>query len=219
MGLLVANRKFPLYMLLEAGGRMFKNKEFKDPESMDVWWDINGLRNDEYYSYYPVVNKKDSYNLDDLARLSKGGKFALYPGYFDFDLLLGTDDRYNIFYKNKKRAGKDYKLYSKRPYYFYQFAEMMDLWEILTNNIPGSQINFIEEMFTNKLREWRNVSDANQEEVFTKFAEATIKDAFSENWNNLRIEMQDLILNSAYNGLLLDTIILFNHTIKGGQTK
>ncbi|HQD58351.1 MAG TPA: CRISPR-associated protein Csx11 [Bacteroidales bacterium] len=219
MGLLVANRKFPLYMLLEAGGRMFKNKEFKDPESMDVWWDINGLRNDEYYSFYPVVNKKDSYNLDDLARLSKGGKFALYPGYFDFDLLLGTDDRYNIFYKDKKRAGKDYKLYSKRPYYFYQFAEMMDLWEILTNNIPGSQINFIEEMFTNKLREWRNVSDANQEEVFTKFAEATIKDAFSENWNNLRIEMQDLILNSAYNGLLLDTIILFNHTIKGGQTK
>lgn len=220
MGLLVANRKFPLYMLLEAGGRMFKNKEFKDPESMDVWWDINGLRNDEYYSFYPMKKLDDhKYNLDDLARLSKGKKFALYTGYFDFDLLLGTDDRYNIFYKDKKRAGKDYKLYSKRPYYFYQFAEMMDLWEILTNNIPGSQIYFIEEMFTNKLREWRKVNDANQKEVFTKFAEATIKDAFSENWNNLRIETQDLILNSAYNGLLLDTIILFNHTIKGGQTK
>lgn len=56
MGLLVANRKFPLYMLLEAGGRMFKNKEFKDPESMDVWWDINGLKNDEYYSFYPMKN-------------------------------------------------------------------------------------------------------------------------------------------------------------------
>ena len=220
MGLLVANRKFPLYMLLEAGGRMFKNKEFKDPESMDVWWDINGLKNDEYYSFYPMKKLDDhKYNLDDLARLSKGKKFALYAGYFDFDLLLGTDDRYNIFYKDKKRAGKDYKLYSKRPYYFYQFAEMMDLWEILTNNIPGSQIYFIEEMFTNKLREWRKVNDANQKEVFTKFAEATIKDAFSENWNNLRIETQDLILNSAYNGLLLDTIILFNHTIKGGQTK
>lgn len=219
IGLLVANKKFPLYVLLEAGDRMFRNKEFKDPESMDVWWDINGLRSDEYYSFYPVANKKDSYNLDDLARLSKGKKFVLYPGYFDFDLLLGTDDRYNIFYKDKKRAGKDYKLYSKRPYYFYQFVEMMDLWEILKNNISSSQINFIEEMFTNKLREWRNVSDANQEEVFTKFAEATIKDAFSEKWNNLRIETQNFILNSAYNGLLLDTIILFNHTIKGGQTK
>ncbi|HHW20512.1 CRISPR-associated protein Csx11 [Thermodesulfovibrio thiophilus] len=220
MGLLVANKKFPLYVLLEAGDRMFRNKEFKDPESMDVWWDINGLRNDEYYSFYPM-KKLDNhkYNLDDLSRLSKGEKFALYPGYFDFDLLLGTNDRYNIFYKDKKRAGKDYKLYSKRPYYFYQFVEMMDLWEILTNNISSSQINFIEEMLTNKLREWRNVSDTNKEEVFTKFAEATIKDAFSENWNNLRIETQDLILNSAYNGLLLDTIILFNHTIKGGQTK
>lgn len=219
MGLLVANKKFPLYVLLEAGDRMFRNKEFKDPESMDVWWDINGLRSDEYYSFYPVANKKDSYNLDDLARLSKGEKFVLYPGYFDFDLLLGTDDRYNIFYKDKKRAGKDYELYSKRPYYFYQFVEMMDLWEILKNNISSSQINFIEEIFTNKLREWRNVSDANQEEVFTKFAEATIKDAFSEKWNNLRIETQNFILNSAYSGLLLDTIILFNHTIKGGQTK
>jgi CRISPR-associated Csx11 family protein len=219
IGLLVANKKFPLYVLLEAGDRMFRNKEFKDSESMDVWWDINDIRSDEYYSFYPVANKKDSYNLDDLARLSKGKNFVLYPGYFDFDLLLGTDDRYNIFYKDKKRAGKDYKLYSKRPYYFYQFVEMMYLWEILKNNISSSQINFIEEMFTNKLREWRNVSDANQEDVFTKFAEATIKDAFSENWNNLRIETQNFILNSAYSGLLLDTIILFNHTIKGGQTK
>ncbi|HOQ17823.1 MAG TPA: CRISPR-associated protein Csx11, partial [Defluviitaleaceae bacterium] len=220
MGLLVANRKFPLYVLLEAGGRMFGNKEFKDPDLMDVWWGINGLGNDEYYSFYPMKKLDDhEYNLDDLSRLSKEKKFALYPGYFDFDSLLGTNDRYNIFYKDKKRASKDYKLYSKRPYYFYQFAEMMDLWEILTNNISSSQINFIEEMFTNKLREWRNVSDANQEEVFTKFAEATIKDAFSENWDNLRIETQDFILNSAYNGLLLDTIILFNHTIKGGQTK
>ena len=25
---------------------------------MDVWWDINGLRNDEYYSFYPVETKK-----------------------------------------------------------------------------------------------------------------------------------------------------------------
>ena len=58
-----------------------------------------------------------------------------------------------------------------------------------------------------------------QTEEVLQNLQATIKDAFSENWNNLRIEMQDLILNSAYNGLLLDTIILFNHTIKGGQTK
>ncbi|MBP8944407.1 MAG: CRISPR-associated protein Csx11 [Paludibacteraceae bacterium] len=212
MSLLVANRKFPLYVLLEAGGRMLRNKEFKDPELMDAWWDINGLRTDNYYNYYPLI-KKDSYNLDDLSTLSKGKSFALYPGYFDFDLLLGTNDRFNIIYNNKKRAGNDYKLYSQRPYYLYQYSEMVDLWEILNNNISSSQINFIEEMLTNKLREWYNVNDAKKDDTFKKFTEATIKDAFSSKWDQLRTETQDFILNSAYNGLLLDTIFLFKHTI------
>lgn len=212
MSLLVANKKFPLYVLLEAGGRMLRNKEFKEPELMDAWWDINELRTDNYYNYYPV-NKKDSYNLDDLSPLSNGKNFALFPGYFDFDLLMGTNDRFNIIYNSKKRAGKDYKLYSKRPYYLYQYTEMVDLWEILNNNISNSQINFIEEMLTNKLREWYNVNDAEKDYTFKKFTEATIKDAFSSKWDQLRTETQDFILNSAYNGLLLDTIFLFKHTI------
>jgi CRISPR-associated Csx11 family protein len=211
MSLLVANKKFPLYVLLEAGGRMLRNKEFKESEMMDGWWNINGIRTDNYYNYYPVY-KKDSYNLDDLSTLSKGKSFALYPGYFDFDLLLGTNDRFNIIYNNKKRAGKDYKLYSQRPYYLYQYTEMVDLWEILNNNISNSQINFIEEMLTNKLREWRNVNEYEKKDIFKKFTEATIKDAFSNKWNQLRKETQDFILNSAHNGLLLDTIFLFMHT-------
>jgi CRISPR-associated Csx11 family protein len=212
MSLLVANKKFPLYVILEAGGRMLRSKEFKEPELMDAWWDINELRTDSYYCNYPI-NKNNSYNLNDLSPLSKGKNFALYPGYFDFDLLMGTNDRFNIIYNSKKRAGKDYKLYSKRPYYLYQYTEMVDLWEILNNNISNSQINFIEEMLTNKLREWYNVNDAKKDDTFKKFTEATIKDAFSSKWDQLRTETQDFILNSAYNGLLLDTIFLFNHTI------
>ena len=213
IGLLVAKRKFPLYVLLDSGERMFPNKEFNNSVMMDVWWDINGIRNDKYYGWYPI---KMPENLDDLTLLSKGKPYSLYPGYFDFDLLLGTTDRYNIAYKDKKRIGKEYNLFSRRPYYFYQLSQMIDLWEILDNNISSSQINFIEESLTNKLREWSNVDEKREKDVFRKFTEATIKDAFGNKWNKLRKETQDLILNSAFNGILLDTIILFRHTIKGG---
>ncbi|KUK90144.1 MAG: CRISPR-associated protein Csx11 [Mesotoga infera] len=218
IGLLVSKRKFPLYVLLDAEERLFHTKEFKETVTMDVWWDITSLRNDEHYSFYPI-NKSDNqkYNLDDLALLSNGKPYALYPGYFDFDLLLGTQDRYNITYEGKRRANEDYRLFSNRPYYFYQIPQMIDLWEILKNNISSAQINFIEEILINKLQEWRNVNEKSKEEVFRKFTEATVKDAFSNNWDKLRIETQDFILSSAFNGLLLDTIILFRHTIKEGE--
>jgi CRISPR-associated Csx11 family protein len=217
IGLLVSKRKFPLYVLLDAGERLFHTKEFKESVMMDVWWNINDLRNDEFYSFYPVRNLEDQkYNLDNLVPLPKGKPYSLYPGYFDFDLILGTQDRYNITYEKKRRVNKDYILFSKRPYYFYQFPQMIDLWEILGNNISSSQINFIEELLTNKLREWRNVNDSNKCDVFRKFVEATIKDAFRSNWNELKKETRDFILNSAFNGSLLDTIVLFSHTIKGG---
>lgn len=218
IGLLVSKRKFPLYVLLDTGERLFHAKEFKKPEMMDAWWDINDLRNDEFYSFYPVTKFEDQkYNLDDLVPLSKGKVYSLYPGYFDFDLILGTQDRYNITYNEKRRANKDYMLFSKRPCYFYQFPQMIDLWEILNNNLSSSQINFIEESLTSKLREWRNVNEPIKNDVFRKFVEATIKDAFSSNWDKLEKETKDFILNSAYNEFLLDTIVLFNHTIKKGE--
>ncbi len=217
IGLLVSKRKFPLYVLLDAGERLFNADEFKEADMMDVWWDINGLRNDEFYGFYPtrkVENQK--YTLDDLSPLSKGKPYALYPGYFDFDLLLGTQDRYNVTYKGKKRAGSNYNIFSKRPYYFYQLSQILDLWEVLQNNLSSSQIHFIEEVLMGKLREWQEIKDENKENVFRKFAEAIIKDAFGSSWTKLRKETQDVILNSAFNGLLLDTITLFKHTIKGG---
>lgn len=218
IGLLVSKRKFPLYVLLDAGERLFHTKEFKESVAMDVWWDITSLRNDEHYTFYPI-NKSDNqkYNLDDLAPLSKGKPYALYPGYFDFDLLLGTQDRYNIAYEEKRRANENYRLFSNRPYYFYQIPQMIDLWKILKNNISSAQINFIEEVLTNKLREWCKVNEEDKEEVFRKFTEATVKDAFSNNWDKIDRETQDFILNSALNGLLLDTIILFRHIIKEGE--
>ncbi len=216
--LLVAKRKFPLYVLLDAEKRMLECDEFKTQKPMNPWWNMDGQRYAWYYSFYPTkaAEKDGKYTLDDLSSISKGKIFSLYPGYFDFDLLLGTTDRYNIYYKGKKRGEEDYKLFSRRPYYFYQISEMLELWDILSENLSASQINFIEEMLTSKLREWRDIEGGNKKAVLREFAEAVLKDAFGSKWNNLREETKFLFVNSAINGLLLDTIILFRHVIKCG---
>ncbi|MDK2871768.1 MAG: hypothetical protein PWQ16_1120 [bacterium] len=214
--LLVAKRKFPLYILLDAESRMLEGEEFKKQIRMNPWWDINGMRDDKYYGFYPtesvVDNKK--YALCDLSPISKGKIFYLYPGYFDFELLLGTTDRYHIYYESTKRGSEDYKLFTGRPYYLYQISEMLELWDVLSANLSSSQINFIEEMLTSKLREWRNVEDRNKQNVLREFAEATLKDAFGGKWNRLRDEIRWFFVNSALGGLLFDTIILFRNIIK-----
>ncbi|PXF52236.1 MAG: CRISPR-associated protein Csx11 [Candidatus Methanophagaceae archaeon] len=214
--LLVAKRKFPLYVLLDAEKRMLEGDEFKTQEPMNPWWNVDGHRYGWYYSFYPTktVEAGEKYTLDVLSSISKGEIFHLYPGYFDFELLLGTTDRYGIYYKGKNRGGEDYKLFSGRPYYFYQVSEMLELWDILSENLSLSQINFIEEMLTSKLREWRDIEDGGKRVVFMEFAEAILKDAFDRKWNNLREETKFFLVNSAINGLLLDTIILFRHVTK-----
>ncbi|MCD6450270.1 MAG: CRISPR-associated protein Csx11, partial [Thermotogaceae bacterium] len=213
---LVANRKFPLYVLLDAEKRMLEGEEFKTQVPMNPWWNINGIREDKHYGFYPTksIKEGEKYTLDDLSSVSKGRIFHLYPGYFDFDLLLGTTDRYSIYYEKKKRGEEDYKLLTGRPYYFYQISKMMELWDVLSN-LSSTQKNFIEEMLTSKLREWRNVEDGNKKVVLREFAEAILKDAFDDKWKNLRDETKFFLVNSAINGgLLLDTIILFRHVIK-----
>lgn len=217
--LLMTKRKFPLYILLDAENRMLEGEEFTKQIRMNPWWNVDGMRNDRYYGFYPIkpVERKNMYNiytLYDLLSISKGKIFYLYLGYFDFDLLLGTTDRYNIYYKGGKREREDYKLFTGRPYYFHQISEILELWDVLSANISSSQINFIEEMLTSKLREWRNVEDKSKQNVLRKFAEATLKDAFGDKWNRLRDETRFFLVNSALNGLLLDTIILFRHIIK-----
>ncbi|AZR74756.1 CRISPR-associated protein Csx11 [Anoxybacter fermentans] len=215
-GLLVANRKFPLYLLLEAGKRVLRSKEFQEPVLLDPWWDISNVKKDKFYSFYPLkkLNGDEHYTLDDIVPLSKGKAYALYPGYFDFELLGGNEDRYKLAYKDKRRVQEDYKLFSRRPYYLYQFKQMVDLWEILRNNLSTTQINFIERAITEKIKEWKGVEDFCKKDVFRGYVTATLQDAFGDRWFKLREETRCFILNSAMNNLLLDTIMLFRHVIK-----
>ena len=208
--LLVAKRKFPLYILLEAEKRMLKDEEFKKQTPMDPWWSVERL--DEHYSFYPtkkIDGKK--YTLDDLSPLSRGKTFYLYPGYFDFELLSATTDRYKIYYEGKNRGHEDHRLFSGRPLYFHQIPQILELWGILSSNLSNSQINFIEKALTSKLREWKNVKDENKENTFRIFAETTLKDAFGRKWDGLREETRFFLISSSLNMLLLDTINLFTH--------
>ncbi|PNS01834.1 hypothetical protein X928_01895 [Petrotoga miotherma DSM 10691] len=215
--LLVTNRKFPLYVLLDAEKRMLAGSGFTKAIPTNIWWNVDSLRNEGFYGYYSIKKREEGkYTLDDLSSLSKGKIYQILPGYFDFELLLGTTDRYNIYYEGENRGDRDYKLFSKRPYYQYQFSELLELWDILTANISTSQINFIEESFITKLREWRNIEDNNKEDIFKEFAVATLEDAFGKKWDELSEETRFLLINSSQNKALLDTIILFRHILKEG---
>jgi len=220
--LLVANRKFPLYLLLDAESRMLENEDFTKTVQMKTWWNLDGLRNDEFYGYYPISDFEESnkkINLDDISQLSNGKIFYLYPGYFDFDLLSSNIDRYNINYRNGERANEDYRLFTARPYYQYEISKMLELWDILSSNISSSQINIIEELFTSKKAEWKNVNDKDKNDVFRKFSEMVLKDSFGKKWDLLSEETKWFLLESSVNNLLLDTIILFKHTLKEGVDK
>ena len=216
-GLLVANRKFPLYVMLETGERMLNRKEFKQPEYMEPWWDLSFVQNDRFYKYYPIRKSEEGhYTLDDLVPISKGQFYELYPGYFDFDLLSETNDRYKINYSkdSRSRMGGDYTLLSARPLYFHQIAEIVELWEILKNNLSSSQLNFLEQVLMEKKKEWANVRDDEKSQVYRYFAEATLKEAFGGKWVELSEETKDLLKRAANNDLLLDTLTLFNHILK-----
>ena len=220
--LLVANRKFPLYLLLDAESRMLENEDFTKTVQMKTWWNLDGLRNDEFYGYYPISDFEESnkkINLDDISQLSNGKIFYLYPGYFDFDLLSSNIDRYNINYRNGERANEDYRLFTARPYYQYEISKMLELWDILSSNISSSQINIIEELFTSKKAEWKNVNDKDKNDVFRNFFEMVLKDSFGKKWDLLSEETKCFLLESSVNNLLLDTIILFKHTLKEGVDK
>jgi CRISPR-associated Csx11 family protein len=215
--LLVSKRKFPLYVLLDAEERMLEEEKFKKQVPMNPWWDISGMKTDKYYGFYPIRPAEDGkrYTLDDLSSISAGKIFYLYPGYFDFELLLGTVDRYNIYYKDGKRGNENYKLFTGRPYCFYQVSEVLKLWDILSSNLSSRQINIIEELLTLKLREWRYVENGNKQNILRDFAEAVLRNVFGDKWNGLRGETKFFLVNSALNKLLLDTISLFKHVIKG----
>ena len=49
-----ANRKFPLYVLLDAERRMLDDREFKKPVKMKPWWNVYETKNDDFSNSIPT---------------------------------------------------------------------------------------------------------------------------------------------------------------------
>lgn len=219
LGIIASKRKFPLYILLDSADRLFQGESFEKPEFMDIWWNIDTNINSEiseYYQYYPtgIAKENGKYSLNELKPLSKGKIFSLFPGYFDYDLLLGTCDRFKPHFRSIRRSGEEIPSFSKKPYYLYQIYQFLDLWEVIANNLSLSQINYLEEILYTKAKAWEEVKDPDKWYVFRNFVLSTLKDAFGKNWNCLRTETRNSLLDAAFNGLLLDAITFFRHIIK-----
>lgn len=214
IGLLVAKRKFPIYVLLDACERLLNDAEFRKTQKMDPWWTLECLRSDPYYGFYPI-SRKDRYSFHDMERITSGGLYVLQPGYFDFEMLLGTADRYSINYDGGRRASMEYRTYSARPLHLYRFSDMMTLWGILKDNLSNSQMDFLENSIKSKLGGWNEFSAC----VFEKFAFATLRNAFDVDWDSFRSETRSFIMNSALDGLLIDTLVLCRHVLKEGENE
>ncbi|MBW2065304.1 MAG: CRISPR-associated protein Csx11 [Deltaproteobacteria bacterium] len=218
IGVLVAKRKLPLYTLFEAGRRILNHPSSGEPKRMHPWWNTFVQGATPFYDHYPTGQPQDShFKLDYLKPINRGDLFFLSPGYFDFDLLLSTTDRYRLIYrtdnKRLKRAVISYGWIRPRPIFLHELKDVFFLWEILRSKLTSSQRHKVEQILTTKLWKWRTEARRDQK-VFYQFALAVLKDAFGDKWKNLEKHQRNLIEYSIDNGMLLEALQFFEHTIK-----
>jgi len=217
VSLIISKRKFPLYITMDASERMLKDETFQQPVVMKPWWEKRKEESqDKYFGYYPCKRFDANQRLDPFNDIKNfdTSDFYLYPGYFDFNFLLSTTDRYKIGYDNNTRIDCDYKILTNRPYYFHTIIDMIDLWNELSLRLSNSQIFTIKEMLTRKAIEWKHVIDSNKDEVFKEYALSVLKNAFSEKWAKLPKSIKNNLLEAANTGLLSDIIDFFVQNIK-----
>jgi len=223
VSVLVANRKFPLYVLLDSASRMLKDHNgFNKLHDMEPYWDVNGSRSDPYYGFYPTDKE---ISPEKLTQIKDGKKFYLNPGYFDFDFLGGTADRGRIFYGNEEkplRGSISFGWIKPRPHNFSRIKDMLRLHDILSE-LSRTQVNGIEQALVSKLERWEKHEDPDKKKVFHEFAKAVIIDAFIlEKWWKMPPDNRAFVENSIDSGLLVDTIQFYNHVLKvkiGGEER
>ncbi len=216
VGLLVANRKFPLYALVEAGQQILNHPVFGDGARQDPRRD--GGQSSEFYRYYPTREPgARGFNLTDLLPLGTGAQFWLTPGFFDFDLLGATTDRHRLRYEaasSPVRRGIVYGWLYPRPMPLQRLGELMEVWELLSKLTP-TQRHQIDSALGAKLEQWRGLGEETRQ-VFRGFANAILKDAFGRDWSDsLNQDQRNQLLSAADNALLMEAMQLFQHVLKG----
>lgn len=216
VGVLVTKRKFPLYALLEAGQQIVGHPGLGEGCMQHPWWRTQSV-NDFYHCYPTKQPDGRGHGVASLAPMAVDRQYWLTTGFFDFDFMGATIDRHRLRYQiapNAVRPSIAYGWLQPRPTPLHRLREMFTLWALLCNVGP-TQRHQIEAALAGKLEQWRAVGQESRG-VFLRFAQAVLRDAFGEGWfTALQDRDRQLLLRSATNGLLLDTIEFFEHVVKG----
>lgn len=228
VGLLVAKRKFPFYVLLEAGQRLLDDAGFSCHKLQAPWWNTDSHAQDNFYGFYPRKEPESKrHRLTDLSPVDSAHEFWLTPGYFDFDFLGSTADARRLSYQangqqRPVRPSIAYGNLHPRPFPLHRLRDVFDIWHDLTANpanLSQSQRHNLEDALCTKLEEWRTAGSETMP-VFTKFGQAVLRRAFSNSWNTLGEDIRRRLDASLTDGLLVETLQLFQHVIKReGETK
>jgi len=219
VGLLVAKRKFPLYILLEAGQQMLDDAGFSNPKFQAPWWDTARYSQDDFYGFYPQKEPENKgYSLTDLKPVDSGCQFWLTPGYFDFDFLGSTADARRIVYQTNgqqqpARLSIAYGDMHPRPFPLHRLRDVFGLWGVLAANPSQSQHHNLEEALYTKLGEWQTAGSEILP-VFARYGRAVLRRSFGNSWDTLDEDTKRRLEASSTDGLLLETLELFQHVIK-----
>ncbi len=220
--LLVVNRRFPLYALLEAGQMALDHESCGKGALQSPWWDdVKTHGQDSFYGHYPTTKPSGDrgWALTDLAPVNQANQFWMTPGYFDFDLLSSTADRHCLTYEAKDGDGPvrlsiAYGSLHPRPIPLHRLRDLVRIWEILAGSLGPTQRHHLEEALTSKLEEWEAMDRDEVRPVFETFGKALLQRTFGKEWDALSQERRSLLEQSLGDGLLLEALELFQHVVK-----
>jgi len=217
IGLLVANRRFPLYALVEAGQQILNHATLSSGRLQNPWW--ANAETDGFYGYYPTKNPGPrGFSIEALSQIETAGQFWMTPGFFDFDFLGATTDRHRLRYEAEPpptRTSIRYGWLYPRPICTHRLEHLIDIWKLLSENLTPTQLHQIEAALGTKLQRWRAVGEEAQQ-TFNAFAKAVLQDTFGNAWSDaIGQHERDRLISAANDGLLMEAIQLFQHILKG----
>lgn len=221
IGLLVAKRKYPLYALMDAGQQILEHPSFGEGLRLSPWWETTSQAGDPFFSAYPSKQASNGkHNIAELTAVSGSQSFWITPGYFDFDLLGSTADRHRLNYEGRKddwpiRPSVGYGRIRPRPFPLHCLQKMFEIWADLSS-LSRAQRHQLEGALRTKLEEWVQAGEEYMS-VFVRFGRVVLRDSYGDKWQKLSIETKRRLEDSLKDGLLLETLELFQHVIKEGS--
>jgi CRISPR-associated Csx11 family protein len=218
VGLLVANRRFPLYALVEAGQQILGYPDLRRGWLQYSWWESDPT--DDFFGSYPTKEPDDhGFPIANLLPVERDKQFWITPGFFDFDFLGATTDRHRLRYEAgapPTRTAIKHGWLCPRPMPLHRLKQLLGIWKLLSEDLTTTQRHQIDAALGTKLEQWRSQGEEARP-VFHNFAKTILQDAFGRAWfESLNSDQRGQLLSAADDGLLMDAMELFQHVLKGG---